>query len=54
MIISPPFLKGGAGGIKMLPYNKDLKEHSRDLRRNMTEAEKLLWSRIRKKQVKDY
>ena len=38
----------------MLPYNKDLKEHSRDLRRNMTEAEKLLWSRIRKKQVKDY
>jgi len=54
MIISPPFLKGGAGGIKMLPYNKDLKEHSRDLRRNMTEAEKLIWSRIRKKQVKDY
>jgi len=38
----------------MLPYNKDLKEHSRDLRRNMTEAEKLIWSRIRKKQVKDY
>src|SRR3990172_11084501 len=54
MIISPPLLKGGQGGIKMLPYNKDLKEHSRDLRRNMTEAEKLLWSRIRKKQVKDY
>ena len=54
MIISPPFLKGGAGGIKMLPYNKDLKEHSRDLRRNITEAEKLIWSRIRKKQVKDY
>ena len=38
----------------MLPYNKDLKERSRGLRRNMTEAEKLLWSRIRKKQVKDY
>ena len=54
MIISPPFLKRGSGGIKMLPYNKDLKEHSRDLRRNMTEAEKLIWSRIRKKQVKDY
>ena len=38
----------------MLPYNKDLKERSRGLRRNMTEAEKLLWSRIRKKQIKGH
>ncbi len=38
----------------MLPYNRDLKTHSRDLRRNMTEAEKLLWSRIRKKQIKGH
>lgn len=35
----------------MKPYNKNLKQASRDLRNHMTEAEKLLWSRIRNKQI---
>jgi very-short-patch-repair endonuclease len=34
-------------GVMMKPYNKNLKQVSRDLRNNMTDAEKLLWSRIR-------
>lgn len=33
-------------------YNGRLKPFSRQLRSNMTEAEKLLWSRIRRKQLK--
>ena len=36
----------------MLPYNKSLKHYSRELRKDMTDAEKLLWSRIRRKQLK--
>lgn len=36
----------------MLSYNKDLKQFSRELRRGMTDAERLLWSRIRGKQLK--
>lgn len=36
----------------MLEYNKSLKQLSRNLRRNMTDAEKLLWSKIRDKQLK--
>ena len=31
----------------MIPYNKNLKQHSKKLRKNMTEAEKKLWSNIR-------
>jgi len=38
----------------MLLYNKNLRRYSRELRRNMTEAEQLLWSRIRRKQLKGY
>ncbi len=37
----------------MLPYNSKLKKFPRELRKNMTDAEKLLWSRIRRKQLKD-
>lgn len=37
----------------MISYNKRLKEHSRRLRKNMTEAEKLLWSKLRRKQLKE-
>jgi very-short-patch-repair endonuclease len=37
----------------VLPYNKRLKKYSRELRTNMTDAERLLWSRIRRKQLKD-
>jgi very-short-patch-repair endonuclease len=36
----------------MLPYNKNLKQHSRQLRENMTDAEKHLWAKIRMKQLK--
>ena len=35
----------------MLKYNKVLKEPSRCLRNNMTEAEQFLWSRLRRKQL---
>jgi len=38
----------------MLSYNKNLKQHSRRLRENMTDAEKLLWAKIRVKQIKGY
>jgi very-short-patch-repair endonuclease len=38
----------------MLQYNKDLKGYSRELRKNMTDAEKLLWSKIRYKQLEGY
>ena len=38
----------------MLRYEKHLKEYSRQLRKEMTEAEKLLWSRIRGKQLKGF
>ena len=36
----------------MLSYNKDLKQFSQQLRKNMTDAELRLWSRIRGKQLK--
>ncbi len=35
-------------------YNPNLKKYARELRKNLTEAEKLLWSRLRKKQLKGY
>ncbi len=35
----------------MLSYNKNLKKYSRALRRNMTDAERLLWSKLRGKQL---
>jgi very-short-patch-repair endonuclease len=35
----------------MLPYNKHLKPFSRTLRKNMTDAEQKLWSRLRQKQI---
>ena len=35
----------------MQPYNKNLKQPSRDLRNNMTDAEQLLWQRLRRKQI---
>jgi very-short-patch-repair endonuclease len=35
----------------MLEYNLNLKEPSRALRRSMTDAERLLWSRLRGKQL---
>ncbi|WP_333609460.1 endonuclease domain-containing protein [Arsukibacterium sp.] len=35
----------------MLPYNKALKTFSRELRKNQTAAEEMLWQAIRKKQL---
>jgi very-short-patch-repair endonuclease len=46
----PPFEKGGLGGI-LKPYNPILKPYSRNLRSNMTDAEQLLWSKLRRKQI---
>jgi len=54
-IFSPP-LKKGAGGIsfrgsEMLRYNPNLKIIARQLRKNMTDSERVLWSRLRGKQL---
>ena len=38
----------------MLPYNRNLKQYSRQLRENMTDAERRLWAKIRMKQLKGY
>ena len=38
----------------MLPFNKNLKPLARDLRKNLTDAEKRLWSKIRRKQLKKF
>ncbi len=38
----------------MLPYNRNLKQYSRQLRENMTDAERRLWVKIRMKQLKGY
>ena len=36
----------------MLSYNPKLKKYSRHLRVNMTDAERFLWSKLRRKQLK--
>ncbi len=38
----------------MLPYNRNLKQYSRQLRENMTDAERQLWAKIRVKQLKGH
>ncbi len=53
--IYPPFAKGDKGGFfTMLQYGKHLKNFSRRLRSEMTDAERLLWSKIRGKQLKGF
>jgi very-short-patch-repair endonuclease len=49
-------VKRDRGGFfeNMLPYNKELKPFARELRKNMTDAERLMWSRLRRRQIKDY
>jgi len=37
-----------------LPYNKKLKSLARSLRNNMTDAERVLWEKVRRKQLKGY
>ena len=54
----PPFRKRGVGGIlvmpkQIVPYHGDLKEKARELRKNMTESEQILWSRLRSRQILD-
>ena len=38
----------------MFPYNANLKQRSRQLRENMTDAERYLWAKLRRKQLKGY
>lgn len=38
----------------MLPFNKELKTPARELRKNMTDAERHLWAKIRRKQLMGY
>src|SRR4030066_2484802 len=53
---SPLWKRGVRGDLKatMLRYTKNLKGYSKSLRVNMTEAERLLWEKIRGKQLKGY
>jgi very-short-patch-repair endonuclease len=53
---APLWKRGDRGDLKgtMLRYNRNLKECSRSLRENMTEAERLLWKKVRGKQLKGY
>ncbi|MEA1959515.1 MAG: endonuclease domain-containing protein [Chloroflexota bacterium] len=38
----------------MLSYNKNLLFRSRELRNNVTDAERFLWSKLRRRQLKGY
>ena len=38
----------------MLPYDKQLKALSQHLRKNMTDAENMLWLKLRRKQLKGH
>jgi len=53
---APLWKRGVRGDLKvtMLRYNKSFKECSSLLRVNMTEAEKVLWEKIRGKQLRGY
>jgi very-short-patch-repair endonuclease len=51
-VISPLFQRGDL--LVGLPFKKNLQPLARELRKNMTEAERHLWARIRGKQLKDY
>jgi very-short-patch-repair endonuclease len=39
---------------KIIPYNPELKELARDLRKNMTLSEVLLWNQLKQKQMLGY
>ena len=49
-----PLYKRGTGEKSMIPYNRNLKQYCRQLRGNMTNAERHLWAKIRMKQLKGY
>ncbi|MDL1859939.1 endonuclease domain-containing protein [Betaproteobacteria bacterium PRO7] len=48
---NPPLKKGGQGGFRGLHYRSDLKPLARQLRSNLTDAERALWQRLRGKQI---
>jgi len=57
MILNIPLWKRGMEGDfknKCFLYDKQLKALSQHLRKNMTDAEKLLWLKLRRKQLKGY
>jgi very-short-patch-repair endonuclease len=48
--------KGGRGDLKnppMFKYNPKLKANARQLRQNLTDSERVLWQRLRGKQLSD-
>ena len=48
----PTWTPKDLGGIfKMPPYRSDLKPLARELRKSMTDAERALWSKVRRKQL---
>ena len=46
--------RGIKGDLTLLYYDKHLKKYSRRLRKEMTDAEQLLWSKVRGKQLKGF
>lgn len=42
---------GDRWDFKMLQYNRNLKRKAGSLRKNMTDSERLLWARLRRKQI---
>lgn len=38
---------------EIIPYGRTLKPYARQLRKNMTEHEAILWQKIRKKQIQN-
>ena len=46
-------MKKGGRGIYLLKYKANLKHNARRLRKEMTDSEKKLWSRLRGKQIMD-
>jgi len=38
----------------MISFNKNLKEVARELRKNTTDAERFLWAKVRRKELKGY
>jgi len=49
-LLSPPSGRGERGGGKII-RNRNLIQKAKELRRNMTEAERLLWHHLRAKQM---
>jgi len=53
--LKSPFQKGDSEGFQdkemITPYRPDLKQTARNLRRNMTDSELKLWSKLRGKQI---